>query len=64
MGRGLSLKLIGTLVKIYCEALKQTDKDSSYIREEVLNIASWWEQSYCNEQRCMYRRTDITKYYI
>lgn len=66
MGRGLSLQLIGSLITLYHDAMQsaENNQDSLLIRENLLEKAPWWESAYCNEQRCMYRRTTTAKYYV
>lgn len=66
MGRGLSLQLVGSLITLYQNALNSVEQgvDSLQIREQLLDKAAWWEKAYCDEQRCLYRRTAMSKYYV
>lgn len=66
MGRGLSLQLVGSLITLYHNALLSAEQntDSLLIRENLLEKAPWWEKAYCDEQRCLYRRTATSKFYV
>jgi len=66
MGRGLSLQLVGTLASLYQEALYHLSNgmETSEIRSKLLERANWWENSYCNDNRCMYLDTETSKYYV
>lgn len=66
MGRGLPIPLIGTLVSVYKKAIDMAkeDCDTGEIRKTVLQKAPWWEKSYCRDERCMYRQTRISNYYV
>lgn len=66
MGRGLPLSLVGALASLYNEGIKKINKgiDVKEIRKDMLKKIPWWENAYCNDQRCLYRMTDTAKYYI
>ena len=52
---------IGRILRLLCE---RKGVDVKEIRKEALKNVSWWEMSYCKDQRCLYRITDMAKYYI
>lgn len=66
MGRGLSVQLVGSLITLYHQALQIAgqNQDSFTIKKNLLDKAPWWENAYCNEQRCMYRITETSKFYV
>lgn len=66
MGRGLPLSLVGSLAVFYNNAIRKivNGEDVREVRKDLLKKAPWWEISYCKDQRCLYRITDIAKFYI
>lgn len=66
MGRGLPIPLIGTLVSVYKGAITMAKENygTNEIRKRVLEKAPWWKTAYCRDERCMYRETKISNYYV
>ncbi|MDS0527090.1 U32 family peptidase [Clostridium sp. SHJSY1] len=66
MGRGLPIPLIGTLVSVYKTATTMVKEgyNTKEIRKAIIEKAPWWQNSYCRDERCMYRETQISNYYV